>query len=94
MEALLILGVILFVVVLTTSLSNRKVVGYLSKTNKPFIEHDDEGYLTEESYRSHIRLYSDGSIEVDTWALSQTRQFKKDMEACEKLRKFIESNKS
>ena len=68
----------------------RKPFYPLSKTGKPFEEYDADGYLTHESYQSHIKHYTDGAVEVDLGALVKTRQWKENMDACRKMREFIE----
>ncbi len=61
--------------------------------NKPFVERDADGFLTPESYQSHIQYYTDGSVEVNVWALSQTRNFHDSIAGTSKLKEFIQSQK-
>lgn len=57
----------------------------LSRTGKPFDEYDADGYLTPESYQSHIRHYPNGCVEIDTEVLSKTRKYAEDMKACKEI---------
>ena len=42
------------------------------RNNKPFKEYDADGFLTPESYKSHIQYHANGGIEVDLGALFET----------------------
>jgi len=60
------------------------------KAPEPFIEYDADGFLTEESYRSHIFVTTYGpgkgmSFGVDPKALVQTRKFKEQCDATKRL---------
>jgi len=91
------IGIIFFAIVfllfICIQLTQRKPF-YISKTGKPFEEYDADGYLTPESYQSHIKHYTDGVVEVDLGALVKTRRWKEDMEACRKMREYLQNKKS
>jgi hypothetical protein len=60
------------------------------KEPEPFIEYDKDGFITEESYKSHIYVTTYGpgkgiGFGVDPNVLSKTRKFKEQCEAVSKL---------
>lgn len=81
---LFVLGLVGYVAWDITTAPTRFCYPY-SKTGKPYVERDKDGYLTDESYRSHIKLYGDGTIEADVWALTQTKSFADAIEFSKKL---------
>lgn len=91
MNAFLILAFGLLFLYAIHLLSNKPK--YKSKTGKPFVERDADGFLTPESYQSHIEHYNNGRVKVDLNALVQTREFHNTIAGPLSLRDFIKNQK-
>lgn len=77
----------LFIIVLLIFYLDKKTENH----DPSFIEYDEDGYLTEESYKSHI-VIRNGRAQVigGMNTISKTRNYEKQMNAAKELRQKME----
>lgn len=78
-----------FLIIIFCKIKLKKPFYPLSKIGKPFKEYDVDGFLTHESYQSHIKHYMNGRVEVDLGALTKTRAWKENIQSFKKLRQHL-----
>lgn len=55
---------------------------------EPFIEVDEDGFITDESYKSHIKISGRGKMSIPPGIIMRTRAFK---EQCDGIKEIFEN---